>query len=465
MTASPESDSKVKSGAGSPSLITEPSVRRAIGIVRQSRQAGDDPVSPVEQRQLIEAACERERFRLLDVLPEKDVSGGAPLEKRPGLSRAVAMVEAGEADVIVVAYFDRLFRSLEVQAEVAKRVEAAGGELFAADVGEVRSDTASGWITSSMLGIVAEYHRRTTRERTIEAKRRAVERGVAPFPNLPFYLRRDSEGRIQHDPRKVRRMREAVRMRLDGATIAAVRDCLRRRRIRLSYHGAQSLFSSRLLLGELRFGEMLNDHAFPPIIDPETWQRLQRVSVPRGRRAKSERLLARLGVLRCGSCGSRMVVGTSQGKYGLYRCPPVGDCKQRVTISADVAERAVVQAVRGLLAGIEGRASVEGGAREAADELERRQEALDAAIRAFAGLEDEAVARERLQKLRAARDEARDRYDQLAAASAPAITVSAGDWDSLTLDERRALIAAVVERAVVRPGRGSDRIRIEAHVE
>ena len=156
-------------------------------------------------------------------------------------------------------------------------------------------------------------------------------------------------------------MREAVRMRLDGATIAAVRDYLRKNRVKLSYHGAQSLFSSRLLLGELRFGEMENDRAFDQVIDPETWQRLQRVSVPRGRRAKSERLLARLGVLRCGSCGSRMVVGTSQGKYGLYRCPPVGDCQQRVTISADVAERAVVGAVRELLEGIEGRASVEGG--------------------------------------------------------------------------------------------------------
>jgi hypothetical protein len=59
--------------------------------------------------------------------------------------------------VIVVAYFDRLFRSIEVQAEFAKRVEAAGGELFAADVGEVRPDTGSGWITSSMLGVVAEF--------------------------------------------------------------------------------------------------------------------------------------------------------------------------------------------------------------------------------------------------------------------------------------------------------------------
>jgi site-specific DNA recombinase len=433
--------------------------------VRQSRQAGDDPVSPVEQRQRIEATCSREGFELLDVLPEKDVSGGAPLEKRPGLSRAVAMVEAGQAQVIVVAYFDRLFRSIEVQAEVAKRVEEAGGMLFAADTGELRSDTASGWITSSMLGVVAEYHRRTTRERTIEAKRRAVERGVAPFPNLPFYLRRDRDGRVEHDPRKVRLMREAVRMRLDGETIAAVRDFLRKHRVRLSYHGAQSLFSNRLLLGELRFGSMENTDAFPAVIDLETFTRLQRVSVPRGRRAKSERMLARLGVLRCGTCGSRMVVGTSQGQYPLYRCPPVGDCPKRVTISAEAAERDVMKAAQRLLAGIEGRASVEGGVEDAAAELTRRQEALDAAIRAFAGLEDEAAARERLQELRQAREEARERHDQLLAASVPAITLSAHDWDELSVDGQRDLIRAVIAEAVVSPGRGPDRIRIEPHLQ
>ena len=463
MTASPESDTKVKSGAGSPSLTTSASVRRAIGIVRQSRSVGDDPVSPVEQRQRIETACDREGFELLEVLPEVDVSGGAPLSKRPGLSRAVAMIEAKQADVIVVAYFDRLFRSLEVQAEVAQRVEDAGGKLFAADAGELRSDTASGWITASMLGVVAEYHRRTTRERTVEAKRRAVERGVAPFPRLPFYLRRGrgSDRSIQHDPRKVKLIREAIRMRLDGETIDAVKAYLRKRGVKISYHGVQSAFSNRLLLGELRFGSMVNEDAFAPVIDLETWSRLQRVAVPRGRRAKSERLLARLGVLRCGTCDSRMVVGTSQGQYDLYRCPPVGDCPKRVTISAEVAERTIVDAVRELLEGIEGRASVESGVDDAADDLARRQDALDAAIRTFAGLEDEQAARERLQELRAARDQARERHDDLLAASAPAITVSAGDWDLLTLDERRALIRAVVDRAVVRPGRGPDRISIE----
>ena len=399
---------------------------------------------------------------MLDTLEELDVSGGTALDARPKLSRAVALVEAGQAEVIVVAFFDRLVRSLAVQRELLERVEAAGGAILAVDVGEVRSDTASRWLSSTMLGMVAEYHRRVTAERTFEGKRQAVARGVAPFPNLPPYLKRGEGDEIVIDAKKARIVKEAVRMRADRrATIAEVRAYLAKRGIKRSYHGVQALLRSRMLLGELHFGDNHNEHAFPAIVDPETWQRLQRAFVPRGRRAKSERLLARLGVLRCGTCDARMVVGMSQKRYPFYRCPPVSDCPQRVSIGAGIAERVVVDAVKELLAGIEGRASVEGGAAEAADELARRQDALDAAIRAFAGLEDELAARERLQELREARDQARERHDELLAASAPALTVGAGDWDLLTTEERRALIRAVVERAVVSPGRGTDRITVE----
>jgi DNA invertase Pin-like site-specific DNA recombinase len=46
--------------------------------------------------------------------PEIDVSGKLPLSKRPGLLAAIEMIEAGRADQLVVAYFDRLVRSLKV---------------------------------------------------------------------------------------------------------------------------------------------------------------------------------------------------------------------------------------------------------------------------------------------------------------------------------------------------------------
>jgi len=38
------------------------------------------------------------------VLEELDVSGGKPLDERPGLSAAVASIEAGNAEVVASAY-------------------------------------------------------------------------------------------------------------------------------------------------------------------------------------------------------------------------------------------------------------------------------------------------------------------------------------------------------------------------
>ena len=103
-----------------------------------------------------------------------------------------------------------------------------------------------------------------------------------------------------------------------------VRDYLRENGIERSFHGVQSLWASRIVLGELRFGELVNPSSHPAIVDAATWQAVQRMRVPRGRRAKSERLLARLDVLRCGTCGSRLVVGFRTRRQAVlhYRCPP-----------------------------------------------------------------------------------------------------------------------------------------------
>jgi DNA invertase Pin-like site-specific DNA recombinase len=460
----------VKSGAGSPSRTKRASSRRAVGIIRVSRiggREGETFVSKSEQRQRIEDACARDGLRLVETFEEDDISGGASLDRRPGLSAALQMIEAGDADVLVVAYFDRLVRSVARQAEILDRVEQAGGAILAVDVGEVRADTASRWLSSTMLGMVAEYHRRVTRERTQDAKRRAVARGVPPFPNVPPGYRRRADRSLEPDPKQKRVVAKAFKMRADGESIKDVQTYLHRNGIERSWHGVQSMLTSRVYLGELSFGDVVNTESHEAIVDRVTWQRVQRMRSPRGPRPKSERLLARLDVLHCASCGARMVVGTAnRSNYWLYRCPSVGDCDQRVTISAEIAERVVVEAAKELLADLRGTASVAEGAEDADRELEQAEAELDAAVRAFTGLEDVASAHERLLELRAVRDEKRERREELQAATAPAVTLSgSGDWGLLTFDEQRALIRAVIQSAEVAPGRGPDRITVHPRSE
>lgn len=463
MTASPASEVKVKSGARSPSRTKRTSVRRAVGVVRVSRvgaRSGEQFVSPSEQRTRIEDACARDGLKLTETLEELDVSGGATLAKRPGLRRAVELVEAGEAEVVMVAYFDRLVRSLKVQLEVAERVEAAGGSIIAVDHGEVGVG-ATGKLTAQFLGAVAEYHRNVTAERTAEAKRRAIARGVPTFPNVPpGYLQR-GDGTLEVDGPTASVIRDAFAARANGATVMETRQLLRDGGVERSYHGTQAILGSRVYLGELRFGSLFNASSHPAIIDSDTFAAVQRAKSPRGRRPKSERLLARLGILRCATCGARMVVGTAHhGRYAMYRCPPIGDCPRRVTISAEVAERTVVDATKAALEGMRGSATLDLNAEQAEREADAAEAELSAAVEAFSGLDDVAAARERLLELRAVRDEKRDRAADLRAATAPAVTVTADDWDLLTTDEQRALIRVVIADATVAPGRGADRITV-----
>jgi DNA invertase Pin-like site-specific DNA recombinase len=291
--------------------------KRAVGIVRVSQVKGREEeegfASPSVQRERIADVCERMGLRLVGPpLEEMDVSGGKALDQRARLLGAIEAVEAGRVDVIVVAYFDRLVRSLEVQAQVLRRVEEAGGRVLAADIGEVSNGTAAKWLSATMLGMVAEYHNRITAEKAADAQRRAIERGIPPII-LPPGLRRPAikgpggkliRGDVELDPELQPVVAEAVRMRAKGAPVQAVREFLAEHGIRRSYHGTTTLLKSRLLIGEIVFGanrkrpEDVWRGTCPAVVDRATWERAQRASTPRGRKAKSDRLLARLGAVR-----------------------------------------------------------------------------------------------------------------------------------------------------------------------
>src|SRR5262249_38053377 len=213
------------------------------------------------------------------------------------------------------------------------------------------------------LGAVSEYQRRSIRERSAEGQARAVARGATPWARVPLgYFRRD-DGTLEPDPKSAPIARRAFEMRAAGDSIAKIRAMLKSRGVVRSPRGVQVMLASRVYLGEIHFGKLVNLRAHEPIIDRELWTRTQRMFVPRGPQPDSERLLARLGVLRCGSCGARL--GTMklsrQKNYPIYRCPSQSDCDHHVTISAEIAERVVVDAVRTHLADAEGRASAAAG--------------------------------------------------------------------------------------------------------
>lgn len=423
-------------------------------------------VSPGEQRDRITAACKRDGLELIAVHEEIDVSGGRPLAKRKGLREAVAAVEAGEAEVVMVAYFDRLVRSLRVQDEVVSRVEAAGGRVLALDVGQITGASAAKWLSGTMLGAVNEYFRRSVGERSAEAQEDAVRRGVAPWNWVPLGYRKRGDGRLEPDPATGSAIREAWSMRAKGQPIRKIREWLRQQGVEASHDRVARMFAKRVYLGEIYFGALRNTAAHEPLIDQGVWDAVQRLRVSRGPVAKSSRLLARLGILRCAGCDGPMVVSKSGAGQLVYRCPKTTskDCDLRVTIQVELAEAAVVEAILGRFGDAEGRAAADLEATEASDIADEAQADLDAAIRAFSGVADEPAAIQRIAELRQVRDAAAERARHLSGLRSAVVLQVARDWDRLTLAERREVISAVLARAVVgrgTPGHRSDRVGVQ----
>ena len=200
--------------------------KRNVIVVRVSEQGNREEEnfhSPKIQLAKAKQWSKERGERVVDAFEEIDVSGKLPLTKRPRLLQAVEMVEAGEVEHIVVAYFDRLVRSLKVQLEVIERVEKAGGEIFAIDHGKLTNGTAATRMSTNMMGAAFQYYAEVTGEKVGAAQERAVKRGVLPNSRIPPGLKRGEDGVLVPDRELVPVVREVFKRRDRGATITSCR--------------------------------------------------------------------------------------------------------------------------------------------------------------------------------------------------------------------------------------------------
>ncbi len=232
-----------------------------------------------------------------------------------------------------------------------------------------------GELGHNVKGDVSEYTLKTAKVRSWDAVEIAIEQGRSGSPTPPGYAK-GKDGVFKPDPKTVGIVREAFELRAGGATVAEVRAFLASHGINRSVSGVRKMLTSRLYVGEVHFGgHTPNLEAHPAIIDRELFDRVGRMVVTAGRKSKSERLLARLGILRCGSCGGRMSVSRTGNGYAIYRCANE-DCSRQVTIMAEKVEQAVVQAVIEARRSLQGQARGEQQAQEAEDAAAEAQERL-----------------------------------------------------------------------------------------
>jgi DNA invertase Pin-like site-specific DNA recombinase len=446
---------------------------KVFAVTRQSSGRGKTEGDSVKvQLANLRTWCDAQGYELVGHSTEQDVSGGLPFAKRPGLMAAIEAVETGAADMVVARDLQRLFRNLdEAQIPFVKAVERAGGQVMTLSTGQISRRTAGKRLTSTFLGAFSEYEREVTAERVRETHEKRVAEGKW-VGRVPIGYDIGPDGRLVPN-RDADAVRAAFEMRDKGASFEMVRAYLREATGQPipslnvvqtmtrnpAYVGSIVRKSSEKSSKERGWPDLVKHGAHQALVPEALFRRVSGLRAPRGKRPQSDRLLARLGVLKCSQCGSRMVVATgANGTIPVYRCPPGNDCTRKQGITARFAEEVVVRATRIALREAEGRAG--GDTRPAEAALKRAEEAYESAIELLAGHGHTKAAKDKLAALLADVERAQDALER--AKRSASFTLRPGlNWDELTLDERRDLIRAVVATATVEPGKGAERVKVK----
>ncbi|MCA9570419.1 MAG: recombinase family protein, partial [Myxococcales bacterium] len=122
-------------------------------------------LSPDAQRGAIEAWAGGAGVRVVAWHEDLGVSGGADLEKRPGLLAALDAVRTEGAGVLVVAKRDRIARDVLTDALVQRLCEREGATVVSAD-GVANGDRPEDQLMRSIVAAMAAYERALISART-----------------------------------------------------------------------------------------------------------------------------------------------------------------------------------------------------------------------------------------------------------------------------------------------------------
>jgi DNA invertase Pin-like site-specific DNA recombinase len=249
--------------------------------------------------------------------------------RRPEYDAALIDLQAGRIDGIAVWRIDRLCRRASQYRQVLDVLEKSGGRLLSLVEG---IDTAAEGMPKATTNIIltvlvelAEMEAEATSNRVLlmhEDRARAglVQRGqVRPFGHTLDWF-----GLV---PSEVELIREAARRILAGEGYWTIAKDWNRRGIlspsgkAFGHSGLRYVMRSPRLIAMREYGDELFDlTGVPPILDEDTWQRVQDVLNSRtfqlGRR--EQRLLSNIAL--CGVCDSPVIGGSEADGRLVYVC-------------------------------------------------------------------------------------------------------------------------------------------------
>lgn len=327
-----------------------PGRARAVLYLRQS-VARDDSVSLELQETAGRDHCARHGYDVVAVIADPGVSGRT--FRRAGVTRVMDMIEAGEADVIVLWKWSRLSRSRRDWAVAADRVDVAGGRIESATE-PVDVTTSTGRLARGVLTEFAAFESERIGDtwKEVHARRRRLGLPHAGYARLGY--QRHGSGYLP-DPDTAPLVAELYERYLRGAGFRQLAEFAAARGLRSvrtsrpwTGRGLKHALDSGFAAGLLHLagtGEYMPG-AHPGIIDAATWdgylrERTRRSNVPPRSLAPTTWLA---GLVRCRGCATAMRAKTDvrYGRAYLYACETPG-CPRPASVKRVRCELALLE--------------------------------------------------------------------------------------------------------------------------
>lgn len=413
------------------------------------------------------ALAERRGWTVAEVVVDNDVSAYSG-KARPGYSKVVDGIDAGTFDALVIWHPDRLHRSPVELEHFIDTVESTRVAVATVTAGDWDLATPEGRLTARIIGSVA---RKESEDKSRRLRRKHVELAeagkISGGGRRPFGYETD---KLTIRETEAVEIRQAMARVLAGESLRSITMDWNGRNV-ATVTGArwQPTTVKRLLcsprIAGLRGhqGKIVGAAVWPGIIDPDDGAKVRTILTARPA-MRSARTYLLTGSVYCGRCNVPMMSAPVKRKghrYPRYACPvDRGGCGRcgiaggplDAQVTADLMHVLDTQVLADTVA-----AQPEPGGLEpidAADQIEHRMAELAEMFAAGEiGRAEWTTARTALDRRLA---DAKATVAEDARLDGAAFLVAGetdlrGAWERWTLDQRRAVIATVIDRIVIAP--------------
>lgn len=341
---------------------------RVVGYVRDSG-GQDQDASTLQQETEIRAAC-RDRGWVLTRVFQDAARPGSSVVGRDAFSEMIRYLrDGGQGEGAVVVWkYNRLARDLNdsqyYKADLRRRgieVVSLMDQIPAGPDGRLIESVVD-WMSQRFLSDLSADVKRGQAHAVRVYKAHPTPRSPAGYRRVPFSagFRRDGSEHVLHrlepDPATAPLVRRAYEMRADGKSYREIEHQVG---LHLTKGGYRAIFRNQLYIGTYKWGDQTVPDFTEPLVDRDTWDRVQVVNdgwrsrKRHPRRESSAFLLA--GIARCARCGSIMVGHSNRirGKtYSYYRCNGTNEasvgCSARL-VDARVLDGLVMAEIKRIL--------------------------------------------------------------------------------------------------------------------